>query len=221
MTYYPIHLDIKDRQCLVVGGGEVGQRKTLGLLDCGARVTVVSPKATAKLMQLAEENRIQCRLRPYETEDLTGVFLVIGATDDETLNRRVHADADARNILCNIADRPAICNFILPSVIRRGDLVITVSTSGKSPAFAKRLRRSLETQFGPAYGPFLTLMGNLRQRLLAEAHAPEAHKPLFEALLKEDLLSLVAASDIARIDALLYKILGEGYTYEALMKGER
>lgn len=218
MAYYPIHLDIQGRACLVVGGGDVGERKVKGLLACDGRVTVISPRITPELARLAEGNRIACHLRPFQGTDLDGMFLVIGATDDEELNRQIHTEAESRRILCNIADRPAICNFILPSVIRRGDLVVTVSTSGKSPAFAKRLRHNLEAQFGPAYGPFLTLMGNIRKRLLAEAHAPEAHKSLFEALIAADLLSLVAESDIAAIDRLLHRVLGKGYTYADLMK---
>ena len=218
MKYYPVHLDIDNRPCLVVGGGDVGQRKAMGLLECGARVTVVSPKVTQKLIKLGEEGRVQLHLRPYRSEDLEGVFMVVGATDDEALNRRIHADAEARNVLCNIADRPAVCNFILPSVIRRGDLIVTVSTSGKSPAFAKKLRKRMEDQFGAAYGPFLTLMGNIRKRLLAEAHAPETHKPLFEAMIDDGLLELVALGDIPGIDALLLRTLGPGYSYEDLMK---
>lgn len=218
MKYYPVHLDIDNRPCLVVGGGEVGRRKALGLLDCGARVTVVSPKVTERLMALAEEGRVRLHLRPYRTEDLEGMFLVMGATDDEALNRRIHADAEARKVLCNIADRPAVCNFILPSVIRRGELIVTVSTSGRSPAFAKHLRKRLEDQFGDAYGPFLTLMGNIRKRLLAEAHAPETHKPLFEAMIAEGLLELVEKGDIPGIDALLRRTLGPGYSHGDLMK---
>ena len=129
------------------------------------------------------------------------MLLVIGATDDEDLNHRISRDAAERSLLCNIADRPTVCNFILPAVIQRGDLVITVSTSGRSPAFAKKLRRDLEDRFGEEYAEFLNLMGAIRAKLLAEAHAPEAHKPLFEKLIEADLLELVRCRDIARIDA--------------------
>ena len=157
MRYYPINLDIKGRRCLVVGGGAVGTRKVHTLLQCGADVTVISPQATNELSVLAEAGDIAMQKREYSSTDLEGIFLVIGATDDETLNRQVSADAQSRNLLCNIADRPAVCNFILPSIVHRGDLVITVSTSGKSPALAKKLRKALERQFGIEYADLLNL----------------------------------------------------------------
>ena len=221
MKYYPINLNIENRNCLVVGGGRVGARKVGTLLDCGARVTLVSPEATDRLKALARDGRITWHCRAYTHLDLGGMFLVIGATDDEELNRRVHADADRRNLLCNIADRPKICNFILPAVVRRGDLIIAASTSGKSPAFAKRLKKSLSNQFGHEYGTFLSLMGAIRTRLLAESHAPEAHKPLFEQLIDGGLVELIREEKSAEIDALLAGTLGEGFVYADLMAEAR
>ena len=217
MRYYPVQLDIRGRNCLVVGGGAVGTRKVETLLACGAQVTVVSPVATEPLRGLAAEGAISLTLRDYASEDLAEMFLVIGATDDEALNRRISADAERRQILCNIADRPDVCNFILPSILQRGDLTITVSTSGKSPAFAKKLRRTLAAQYGEEYAAFLDLMGAIRQRLLAQAHAPEAHKPLFEALIDSDLPALIRANQRDAINALLEKVLGKGYRVEELL----
>jgi precorrin-2 dehydrogenase / sirohydrochlorin ferrochelatase len=217
MRYYPVQLDIQGRSCLVVGGGAVGTRKVETLRACGAQVTVVSPAATEPLRDLAAQGAIRLRLRDYASEDLAEMFLVIGATDDEALNRRISADAERQRILCNIADRPEACNFILPSILQRGDLTITVSTSGKSPAFAKKLRRTLAAQYGEEYAAFLDLMGAIRQRLLAEAHAPEAHKPLFEALIASDLPALIRANQRDAINALLEKVLGKGYRVEELL----
>lgn len=217
MRYYPINLDINGRPCLVVGGGRVGARKVKTLLECGAKVTVVSPAAEASLAQLAETQDIRLEQRSYRPEDVQGQFLVIGATDDEDLNQRIHADAERHHILCNIADRPAICNFILPAIVRRGDFVMAISTAGKSPAFAKHIRRRLQREYGPEYGQLLDLMGAIRTRLLAEAHAPEAHKPLFEALIDGGLLDLIRSADIAHIDRLLERVLGAGYRYAELM----
>jgi precorrin-2 dehydrogenase/sirohydrochlorin ferrochelatase len=145
------------------------------------------------------------------------MFLVMGATDDEALNRRVHRDAEARGMLCNIADRPAACNFILPAVVRRGDLILAVSTSGRSPAMARRLRRSLQEGFGPEYGPALELMGAVRSRLLAADHAPEEHKPLFEALIDGGLLALVRAEDRRKIQELVDRVLGAGFPLDELL----
>ena len=120
--------------------------------------------------------------------------------------------------LCNIADQPHLCNFILPSIINRGDLTIAISTAGKSPAFAKHLRRRLESQFGPEYATLLTLMGAIRSRLLKEAHAPEAHKHLFEHLIEGGLLEKIRTGDRGEIDILLKSVLGPEYSYDQLME---
>jgi precorrin-2 dehydrogenase/sirohydrochlorin ferrochelatase len=218
MRYYPVNLNVRNRPCLVVGGGSVGTRKVTALLDCSARVTLVSPVAGTVLTGLAEENRIVWRQRSYRSGDLDAMFLVIGATDDEDLNRRIHQDAEERRLLCNIADRPEICNFILPSVIRRGDLTIAVSTSGKSPALAKQLRQYLEDFFGPEYEPFLQLMGEVRRRLLQQEHAPEAHKPIFERLIAAPFLRWIREGNTEDIDRFLGEVLGEGYDYRSLME---
>ena len=218
MRYYPVNLDIKNRKCLVVGGGFVGTRKVITLLDCGAIVTVISPDAAEKLLELAGNGSIRWEKRSYLASDLDGMFLVIGATDDEELNRQISADAEKLNMLCNIADRPEVCNFILPAIVNRGDLVISISTSGKSPAFAKKLRKQLEKQFGVEYAEFLRLMGAIREKLLSEKHEPEAHKHLFEQLIKSDLVEMIKNNRKEDINSLLFDILGHGYEFESLMK---
>ncbi len=220
MRYYPICLDIRERPCLVVGGGQVGTRKVRTLLDCDARVTVVSPEGTEELAALARKGRVVWERRDYRSGDQQGMFLVIGATDVEPLNRQVQLEAEADGRLCNIADQPERCNFVLPSIIQQGDLMIAVSTSGKSPAFAKHLRRVLEGQFGPEYAIFLDLMGAVRQRLLAEAHAPEAHKPIFEQLIARGLLELIRQDDRAGIDRVLAEVVGSAFSYEDLLDEE-
>ena len=218
MKYYPVHLDINNRNCLVVGGGGVGTRKVKTLLDCGARVMVISLTVSQQLQDLATSGEIQLEERSYQTEDLNDMFLVIGATDDEKLNKQISTDADGLNTLCNIADRPEVCNFILPSIVHRDDLVITISTSGKSPALAKKLRQALENQFGEEYGTLLHLLGAIRKKLLQQAHEPEAHKPLFEQLINSDLSVMIQAGKTEEIDALLFDILGKGYDYKELMR---
>ena len=220
MKYYPVHLDIAGRNCLVVGGGSVASRKVSTLLKCSATVTVVSPKVCDRLDQLAAEGAIRLNKRPYRSTDLDGMFLVIGATDDEDVNRRISQDAEARRMLCNIADRPEVCNFILPSIVRRGDLIVTISTSGSSPAFAKKMRQSLESQFGEEYADFLRLMAAVRKRLLSQAHAPEAHKPIFEALINSELIDWLRDRKTENIDSLLRSVLGPGFTFEKLMSSE-
>jgi precorrin-2 dehydrogenase/sirohydrochlorin ferrochelatase len=216
MRYYPINLDIQNRNCLVVGGGSVGTRKVMTLLKCGAKVTVVSPVISENLKGLQKYTSLTLKARPYRTADLEGMFLVIGATDNEPLNRQISSDAESRNTLCNIADRPAVCNFILPSIVQRDDLVITISTSGKSPALAKKLRKTLESQFGEEYRDLLQLLGAIRKKLLSQAHEPEVHKPLFEQLINSELIAMIQEDKIKDIDALLFKILGDGFRFEEL-----
>ena len=119
--------------------------------------------------------------------------------------------------MCNIADRPKACNFILPSIVNRGDLIVAISTSGKSPAFAKRLRKHLEKEFGDEYAEFLNLMGAIRKKLLSQDHKPEAHKHLFEQLIERDPVQMLKDGDTDRINSLLHEILGEGYELESLI----
>ena len=217
MKYYPINLDVQNRSCVVVGGGSVGTRKALTLLNCGAGVTVVSPEISPALLSLSNEKRLILKNRAYESSDLDQAFLVIGATDNEALNQKIHADAETRNMLCNIADRPSSCNFILPAIVCRGDLIVTISTSGASPAYAKKLRQTLENLFGEEQAVFLKLMGKIREKLLQEDHEPEFHKPIFENLIQSDLVEKIRTNDRIGMDEVLTRILGQDFCYEALM----
>ncbi|MGD9975031.1 MAG: bifunctional precorrin-2 dehydrogenase/sirohydrochlorin ferrochelatase [Desulfatirhabdiaceae bacterium] len=219
MKYYPINLKIENMPCTVVGGGDVGTRKVSMLLECGAVVTVISPKCTDVLHSLSNAGKITLIQRNYAGYDVENAFLVIGATDNQALNRQIYADCHQYKTLCNIADCPELCDFILPSIIRRGDLIVAISTSGKSPAFAKHLRRELEDRFGPEYGIFLTLMGAIRTRLLSKAHQPEAHKGLFETLISQGLLDMIRKNDRLAINRLLAEILGDGFVFEELIGG--
>jgi len=200
-----------------VGGGSVGTRKVMTLLDCGAKVTVVSNEVTRQLLKLADSGSIVLKKRPFQISDLDKMFLVIGATDNPELNLQIHTQAEQVGMLCNIADRPEVCNFILPAIVNRGDLIIAISTSGKSPAFAKMMRKNLEKEFGTEYAEFLRLMGGIRNKLLNQDHEPEAHKPLFEKLIQRDLVKMIKDRDIVAINSLLFEILGEGYIFDELM----
>lgn len=212
MKYYPVCLDIKNRKCLVVGGGSVGTRKVKSLVDCGAKVKLVALTVSAELEKMAGEGTILMEKRPYAASDMADIFLVFGATSDMTVNNRISRDAEDRGVLCNIADFPQACNFILPSVVQRGDLQIAISTSGKSPAFARYLRKNLEGHFGSEYGDFLRLMGLVRDKLLAEEHSPEAHKPLFERLVSSGLPELIRNKQRSDVERVLSEILGEGFS---------
>lgn len=221
MRYYPVNLDVQGRDCLVVGGGAVGERKMKTLLECGARVTVIAPLATDTLQDLASKDHICLKLRAYQPSDTNGRFLVIGATGDEAVNEQISQDASEQGILCNIADCPRVCTFVLPAVVSQGDLVIAISTSNKSPAVAKRIRQVLEKEFGPEYATLVKVMGAIRERLLAEAKSPESHKQAFERLFDEGLLDMIRDKRTREVSALLQNALGEGYTWQALMRTDQ
>jgi len=156
----------------VVGGGDVAQRKVESLLDAGARqVAVISPRLGDGLAELLRRGRIEHIARGYRPGDLEGAFVVIATTDDPAVNRAVSQEAEANGILVNVADDPDHCNFIVPSTLRRGDLVIGLSTGAQSPALAASLRRQLEQAFGSEYAAFLELAGDLRRRVARELPA--------------------------------------------------
>jgi precorrin-2 dehydrogenase/sirohydrochlorin ferrochelatase len=217
MRYYPIHLDVAQKACLVVGGGSVGARKVHTLLECGANVTVVSLKIDAELKSLVEKQAIAFVQRTYQSSDLEGKFLVISATDNEELNNQISQEARVKNSICNIVDRPKACSFILPAIVKQGDLLITVSTSGKSPAFAKKMRQLLEQEYGPEYGIFLNLMGIIRNHLLAIQHAPEEHKSIFEQLINSDLIGHIQQNDRDRIQDVLVELIGNYVDVRAII----
>lgn len=217
MKYYPVFLDVKERPCLVVGGGRVGTRKALGLVRANARVRVVSPEVSPELAQAAQaEELITLVKRPFENRDLEGICLVFAATDNMDLNARVRKAAANANVMCNAADGSDKGDFILPAVVEREDLLLAVSTCGASPALAKSLRQKLEQDFGPEYGKLIRLLANIRKRLLAEGHNPEQHKKQFTALVEKDLAGLIAAKENQRINQILDEVLGNGFSYEDL-----
>ncbi len=164
-TYYPVFLSLTDRSCLVVGGGAVAAGKVGGLLTAGARVTVVSPDLDPSLQDLASRHRIAYRDRCYQPEDIEGITLVIVATNDRRVNAQVAADCRARGIWVNAADDLPHCDFILPSVIRSGKVTLAASTSGASPALARRLREELTAFLGDDTSALADLMGDVRREL--------------------------------------------------------
>lgn len=188
---YAISLDLFQKDCLVVGGGQVAERKVRSLLECGARVKVISPEITPGLGKLAAEGLILCREGFYQDSDLTGVFLVIGATDREEVNRRVADDCAARNLVVNIVDDPGKGNFFVPAVVRRGALTIAVSTEGKSPMLARKIREELERAYGPQFSEFLELLGQLRERVINNETSEQKKRNLLGELISEEILDLL------------------------------
>ncbi|MCG8685502.1 MAG: bifunctional precorrin-2 dehydrogenase/sirohydrochlorin ferrochelatase [Desulfobacterales bacterium] len=214
-TYYPIFLDVEGKTCLVVGGGAVGTRKALGLARANAKVRVVSPEFSSDLTVSTNKN-ISLEEKTFEPSDLENVCMVFATTDSFELNAQIRDAARSKNILCNIASGTDKGDFILPSVVERDGLLLAVSTCGASPALAKQLRRELEDRFGPEYGVLVTLLGNIRKKILAQDHDPEGHKQKFNALLKHNLTGLIATNNTKDIDIILSNLFGDGFSFNDL-----
>ncbi|MDA8234005.1 MAG: bifunctional precorrin-2 dehydrogenase/sirohydrochlorin ferrochelatase [Clostridia bacterium] len=189
--FYPINLRIENQNCLIVGGGKVAERKVLSLLDCGAIVRVISQQVTEVMDSMAGEGRLELLLRSYEAGDADGFFLVICATDDENINQQVAQECQERNILVNVVDDPIKCNFFVPSVLQRGSLSISISTEGKSPLLARKIRESLEGQFGVEYVEYLELLGEFRTRVINQVPDIKTRKKIFTQVVESDVLDLL------------------------------
>jgi precorrin-2 dehydrogenase/sirohydrochlorin ferrochelatase len=209
MKYYPIYLDISNKRCAVIGGGDVAERKVVRLMDCGGLVTVIGKTLSPALQALKDEKRIEHVASDYREEHLDGAFLVIGATDRADVNEQICRDARSRNVLVNIVDDSAHCDFILPSVVERGDLALAVSTAGKSPALAKKMRMELEKLYGPEYEIFLWVLGVLRDRILSRGGPAEANRSLFESLVDSDLLEMIRGKDWNSVKMRIKELTGE------------
>jgi len=182
---YPIVMNLSGRRAVVVGGGEVALRKARALADAGARVRVVAPKLVPGF---AEDGRFECVAVRYEKRHLEGARIAITATDDEAVNRQVAGDARAAGVLVNVVDRPELCDFIVPAQVRRGDLLIAISTGGAAPALAKRLRERLEKEFGPEYETYLAVLGEVREDLKNRNIPADLRRRIFERLTEDDIV---------------------------------
>lgn len=209
-TYYPILLNLDGRTALVVGGGEVALRKVQTLLKNRASIRVVSQQLTGKLKNLVETGKVTHIGRNFKQEDLDETFLVIVATDDKELNHSISQMALERGLLVNTVDQPEDCNFIVPSVLHRGDLQISISTSGKSPALARKLREQLSGQFGDEYALFLILMGRLRKKILSFGLPQEENSQVFNKIVNSGILNALARKDRQEVELTLKRILPEG-----------
>lgn len=181
--YYPVNLSVKNKRCLVLGGGKVAERKVKRLLESGARVSVVSPSVTPGLRRLREKNKIILKNREFRPKDLSGIFLAISAADDRKINSAVSSYCRKNDILVNVVDSPEECGFVLPSVVRRGALTISISTDGLSPALSKRIRQDIEKRYGAEYAGYLRMMKKVRPRVLETIKDPGARKIIFKKML--------------------------------------
>jgi siroheme synthase-like protein len=183
VTYYMACLDLRGRSCLVVGGGRVAAEKADGLLACGADVTVVAPEIDDEL----RAGVVTLVERRFEASDLDGRFLVVAATSDRTVNAAVSAEADRRSLLCNVADDPELCSFILPALVRRDPIVVGVSTGGASPALAQRIRDDIADLVQPRHAELARRLQRLRPWAKRTFPTYEARRDYFRELVAREL----------------------------------
>jgi precorrin-2 dehydrogenase/sirohydrochlorin ferrochelatase len=186
-------LKLEGRNVLVVGAGKVGEPKIAGLLETRARIRVVSLDATPTVREWARAGKIQLELRRFEPVDLDGTFLAVVATNSRTLNERIYREAQQRGTLCNVVDVPDLCDFYYPSVVRRGDLQIAISTAGQSPSLAQKIRQQLEKQFGPAYAAWVEELGETRKLILASDLDRERKLDLLHSLASREAVQAALA----------------------------
>lgn len=203
MEFLPIFLRIKGRDCLVVGGGEVAARKAGLLLRAGARVRVVAPVLCASLQILVEEGKLTHDGREFLPQDLHGCTLVIGATDDQVVNRQIHELASLRHIPVNVVDSPELCSFILPSIVDRSPIVVAVSSGGASPVLARLLRAKLETLIPATYGRLAELAASFREQVKNKIEGLAERRVFWEKILQGPVAEMVfAGKDKAAREAL-------------------
>ena len=215
---YPVCLDISDKLCVVVGGGRVAERKVLGLLAAGAQVLVISPELTDSLAGMAENSSIEWLARAYQQGDLAGAVLVFAATDSREVQEAVVLEATRGDLLVNVIDEPEKCTFQVPAVVRRGDLILAVSTGGRSPAVAAMVRRRLAEDFGEEYGLLLELISRIREHVLSDDRDCAARKILFQNVLHDDIVLWIKKGRSDLLRSHLRAVLGPDVDLDTIMK---
>jgi precorrin-2 dehydrogenase/sirohydrochlorin ferrochelatase len=189
MSLFPIFLKLTARPCTVIGAGKLAESKIESLLAANARVTVIAPRANDRITALADSGELTLHLREYATGDLANQFLVVAATDVPTVNRAVFAEAESSGVLINAVDDPPFCDFYFPSVVRRRDLQIAISTAGHSPALAQRLRKEINELLPLDAGDWLAELGNLRREVLQMEPLNESRNQLLHTLASREVCS--------------------------------
>ncbi len=206
MAYYPVFIEMEDRPCLVIGGGNEARKKAEGLLGAGARVTVIAPELTKALAAMRDAGEIECTEREYQEGDVEGYHVVMVATDDGAVNADVAAEGKRRGVWVNAADDTKNCDFILPAVIRRGAITLAASTGGGSPALARRLREELEAYLTEEMPALADLLGDVRSDLKTRGEIPDAD--VWQNAIDEDLRVLLAQRKYRQAKARLLTSLG-------------
>ncbi|THB75704.1 MAG: bifunctional precorrin-2 dehydrogenase/sirohydrochlorin ferrochelatase [Desulfobulbaceae bacterium] len=207
MAVYPVNIEMAGRRCLVVGGGKVAARKLVALLDAGAIVEVVSPRICSGMATVVESRGVTYHQRIYRPTDLTGHFMVFAATDNPDVQKQILQDAKRAGVLLNCADMPEDCDFQLPARLSHHDLLVTISTSGASPAFSTRVRDLIKEVIGPEYGAVVMLMKLLRKKIIDLQDSSEQNKSLFYQILDLNLESLIRSGQWQEIEEKLQTIL--------------
>jgi precorrin-2 dehydrogenase / sirohydrochlorin ferrochelatase len=213
MMLYPIFLNLTAKRVVVIGGGTVAERKVQSLLEGGAKITVISPQLTAGLLELAEAGRLHLQHRKYRTGDCQGATLVLSATDDAQVSRAVWQEATEAGIMINTADQPAFCDFMMPAILRRGDLTVAISTAGSSPVLAGRLRDEISKVLGAEYEQLIELLASLRPEIRSRVAHEEDRKGLYHRILDSNVLALLRRNNREEAERLLRTII-EDFTYE-------
>lgn len=207
MRYYPLFVNLTGRLVVVVGGGRVAERKVRQLLACGARITVISPTLTPRLRTWSRQQRVQWRPRRYKRFDLQAAWLVVSASDDATLNRRVAQDAARRRTLANIVDDASVSTAIAPAWFRRGALVVAFSTGGASPALAQQLRRTLSEEIGRDYAAYVALLARLRRQVHRRVKDVPTRQCLMRRLVRAGLLPLIRSGQQAALNRRVARLM--------------
>lgn len=189
--YYPVYLDIEERDVLIIGGGNVCARKAETMMKYGARVTIVSPDFTDEIEQWAREGVLALRRKPYEEADLGGASIVIASTDDPCINARIARDCRRRKIPVNVVDVTHLCEFIVPAIVERGTIQIAVSTGGKSPALARTLKEDLQKFVGPEYDEVNQVLGSLRSGAKKSLPTDVDRKRFFDGIIASGILEML------------------------------
>ncbi|MCC7118829.1 MAG: bifunctional precorrin-2 dehydrogenase/sirohydrochlorin ferrochelatase [Anaerolineales bacterium] len=211
-NYYPVYIQLENQPCIVIGGGKIAEGKVEGLLESGAIVEVISPALTPRLQELTARQKIKHQERDYRSGDLTGAFMVICATNIPAVNQQVWDEANENHQLVNVVDDTPRCNFIAPAILRNGDLTIAISTSGKAPALAVRLKEKIQKQIGPENARFLEIAGQLREPLARHIPDFETRKKLWYQIVDSDVLQLIAdGNESAALDGIS-QIVGFEFT---------
>src|SRR5262245_10132338 len=206
MGYYPLFLEMNRRRCLVLGGGAVAERKIASLLEAGAEVTVISPDVTEAIARWSKNHSIRFHARPYQDGDINGHELVFIATDNGAVNAQSHQDGKKQGVWINAADDPEHCDFILPSVLRRGDLTVAISSGGNSPALARTIREELESYFTQEYEQLAGLAAEARMEL--RKRSLSAPFETWRRALSGDVRQFLMRGEVARAKSHLLKELG-------------